>query len=59
MLKDYLVFEYDAYYPRGGMSDLHGSYDTLLEAINVAKTIRSDYVDVYSKATGNCLWSKD
>lgn len=35
-MKRYLLFAGDQYYPRGGMYDLRGDFDTLEEAVEVA-----------------------
>lgn len=31
-MEKYIVFQYDNYYPRGGMMDITGSYHTIEEA---------------------------
>ena len=44
VLKQYLVFAYDRYYPGGGWSDFKGSFDTEEEAVR------------YLHATGGQFW---
>ena len=50
--KRYIVFEYDSYYPLGGMSDVGDSYDTKEEAIDVAQKSRYDHTEVYDRIEG-------
>lgn len=59
-MKRFLVFEYEHYYPAGGMDDLTESYDTLLEAINYIDTIFKDSqsgFDVFDRFSGFVIFS--
>ena len=31
-MKRYILFQFDTYYPRGGIEDIEGSFDTIAEA---------------------------
>lgn len=50
--KRYLVFEIYEYYPLGGMSDLHSSFNTLNEAIDFAKTLTAYDYQIYDRIEG-------
>ena len=39
-MKRFLVFSGDEYYPKGGMEDFQGSFDTFQEAKNFADTVK-------------------
>jgi len=57
-MKQYLLFGFDQYYPRGGWSDLLGSFDTLEEAKGaVGKQGRWDYYQIVDIQTGYVVWS--
>lgn len=43
----YLVFEYDSYYPSGGMYDCTLRTNDLTEAVEKAKTTGYEYSDIY------------
>lgn len=49
--KKYILFQYDQYYPCGGLEDIQGSYDTLDEATKLAKEIESDFNEVVDRDT--------
>ena len=53
-MKKYIVFQFDTYYPGGGLSDIKGSFDTLEEAITF---IKKDYQD-YSYVVDRDTWEK-
>ncbi len=40
-MKKYIVFAYDDYYPQGGLNDIHGSFETLEEAVEASSKIDS------------------
>lgn len=56
-MKKYLLFAYDGYYPAGGLRDLAGSFDTLEEAIAIARDTRAlsdhglgtEYVQIFDR----------
>lgn len=50
--KRYLLFEYDQYYPGGGIGDMTNSFDTLDEAIDAADESEYDYQEVYDRIEG-------
>lgn len=43
MLKRWLVFEIENYYPGGGFHDFHSSYDKFEDALAKAKEIEKEY----------------
>lgn len=43
MLKQFLLFVCEVYYPAGGMEDFEGDFDTLEEAMIKAKEMESEY----------------
>lgn len=48
-MKKYILFGYDQYYPFGGLHDIKGSYDTLLEARRAKTKDRSDNHDIVDR----------
>lgn len=40
-MKRFLVFAFDHYYPKGGMNDFKGSFDTKEEAIAFSNTLQN------------------
>ena len=40
MKGNFLLFEWDHYYPSGGYNDFFNSYETLEEALEVAETLK-------------------
>jgi hypothetical protein len=32
-MRKYVLFAYDEFYPRGGIADIHGDYDTVEEVV--------------------------
>lgn len=61
MDKRYLLFGYVDYYPSGGLNDLIASYDTIEEAVKVAKEEQQEYYEIYDRIAGKriCLKSFD
>ena len=52
-MKRFWLFMYEMYYPRGGMSDCVGSYDTIEEAIKGAEERGyNDYMEILDSETG-------
>lgn len=43
LLKRWLVFEIERYYPGGGFHDFHSSYDNFEDALTKAKEIDREY----------------
>lgn len=56
-MNKYILFQYDQYYPAGGLEDIHESYDTLDEAIKQAKEEPSDFNEVVDRDTWEMVWS--
>jgi hypothetical protein len=56
--KKYILFQYDQYYPSGGLGDIRGSFDTLEEAKEYAVKHRHDYNDVVDRDTWEEVWSE-
>jgi hypothetical protein len=51
-VKRFLAFAFDQYYPSGGLSDVHGEYDTLKEAVQAVESLPRDYWQVLDMQTG-------
>ena len=49
MTKRYWLFAGETYYPSGGMEDLRGKYDTMVEAVKAIK--RADWFHVLDTKT--------
>lgn len=56
VLKRYLAFGYDTYYPGGGWSDLVGSYDTVGEAVEIVA--KWDLWEIVDLTTGEIVKQK-
>lgn len=57
IMKRYLIFAYDQYYPLGGMKDLKGQSDDFEEAKKIADQMKDyDYVNIYD--TKHCEYCK-
>ncbi len=52
MLKRYLVFAGDTYYPGGGWADFKGSFESLKEGMDAAFKARADWAHVVDSTTG-------
>ena len=52
--KKYIVFQFDAYSPAGGLNDITGSFDLLEEAIEYAKKNLDDCNEIVDRDT----WEK-
>ncbi len=48
----YLVFEFDAYYPGGGMYDCRLKTDNLEEALGRVRKSTYDYCEIYDTVEG-------
>lgn len=48
----YWVFDYDWYYPLGGLGDLAGIFDALEEATEFARACDGDEVQVFDREVG-------
>ena len=57
MYKKYILFQYDKFYPRGGLMDIIGSFDTIEEAKEFAKKDRTDYTVILDRDTWQIAWS--
>lgn len=55
-IKRFMLFAYDAFYPSGGWSDFHGSFDTLDEAVAAWVALHQerllDYYQIVDLHTG-------
>ena len=51
MLKRYLLFAFDNYYPSGGWSDFRGDFETLEEALEASKGVGLDVWDIVDSET--------
>lgn len=59
--KQYLVFGFDSYYPRGGWNDFVASFDSLTEAMSDAdKAFKTtyDHVQVIDSVDGQVVFDK-
>jgi hypothetical protein len=52
--KRFLVFQFEAYYPLGGLGDVQEHFDLREDAIAYAEKNRCDYV--YDRAEGTTVW---
>mgnify|MGYP003677404965 CR=1 FL=1 len=53
--KRFMVFEYDSYYPAGGLDDVNESFDDELKAILYAKSSKYDYAEIFDREKGIAL----
>lgn len=58
-MKKFVRFDWDQYYPGGGLGDVSGSYDTLEEAIAANPSRYMDYAYVVDRDTWEIVWDKD
>jgi hypothetical protein len=56
-MKKYVLFQYDAYYPSGGLNDITGSFDTVEEAKQKAKEDKTDHTIIVDRDTWEIVWS--
>lgn len=56
--KRFILFEYDSYYPSGGMSDCSNSFETLDEAVNDGKLSKSDWVEIFDCTKRQLVWER-
>lgn len=59
IFKNYIVFQFDQYYPCGGLNDITGSFDTLGEAITFVGTDYHDYSEIVRRDTWELVWTQD
>lgn len=51
--KQFMVFEFDSLYARGGLADCHASFDTLPEAKKHADESMFDHATILDRLTGH------
>lgn len=51
MIKRYIVFDFDHYYPNGGLGDIVGSFDTVEEASEAYLACKGDEFYVLDRDT--------
>lgn len=56
--KKFILFQYESYYPSGGLSDIADSFDTIEEAkAAVAKKPR-DFNEIVDRDTWEMVWQQ-
>jgi len=58
IMKRFLVFTFDRWYPSGGWSDFAASYDALEEAQNHVFATHSDHYQIVDATTGQVIQSR-
>ena len=58
ILKKYILFGYDQYYPNGGLTDIIDSYDSLAEATSIAKNESCDWWYIIDRDTWKVMLEK-
>lgn len=56
-MNQYILFCFMDYYPRGGLGDIQGSYDTLTEARENAMKKYWDTREVVNRDTWQVVWT--
>ncbi len=54
----YLVFEFDNYYPCGGMGDVREEFNSFDKAVEHAQKSKDDYVEIYDRLDDE-IYDKD
>ena len=54
--KKYILFQFETYYPSGGLGDITDSYDTLAEAQAAAEKSPQDYNEVVDRDSWEIVW---
>jgi hypothetical protein len=54
---NFLLFAYDSCYPIGGIHDLRSVHNSYSAAVEVAKTLTNDWVEIVDTATLETVWS--
>lgn len=57
--KKFILFQWESFYPGGGLGDITDSFDTLAEAQDAAKKSRSDFNEVIDRDTWEEVWRLD
>jgi len=55
-MKKYIVFQFDLYYPVGGLNDMRESFDTLEEAEKFCLEDRWDFNHIVDRDTWEIVW---
>lgn len=58
-MKKFVLFQYEGYYPTGGLGDVTGSFDTLEEAKEAVTKKRKDTNEVVDRDTWEIVWSDE
>jgi len=59
MMKRYIIFAFDTYYPAGGSYDIVAHIDDSEQAIEKANNCTTDNSQVYDCETEEVIWSND
>ena len=53
-MKRYMVFQCNQYYPSGGLDDVTGDFDTVMEARNTLRKVDNyhDYSNIFDRIEG-------
>jgi len=54
--KRFMLFEFQTYYPGGGVEDCSRSFDTLDEAVKVGELSKCDYVEIFDCDKRRIVW---
>lgn len=57
--KKFILFQYERYYPSGGLGDVKDSFDTLEAAKLYALEHRRDFNEVVDRDTWEIVWESD
>jgi hypothetical protein len=61
-VKKFILCEWDHYYPRGGLDNIRGTFDTLDEAKEYAdreQLYPPDCQEIYERDTMRSVWERD
>lgn len=58
-MKKFVRFDWDQYYPGGGLGDVTDSFDTLEEAIAFKTEMYFDFTQIVDRDTWEVVWDKD
>lgn len=54
--KKYILFCYETYHPEGGLNDIHNSYNTLEEAVEILEKMEQDYREIVDRDTWEIIY---
>lgn len=58
-MKKYILFQYETYYPCGGLSDIVDSFATIKEAQGKVEESLQDYNEIVDRDTWKIIFEKD